>query len=87
VGAITSERRAASDRNGWAAYVGIRSQAHDDPAQLVFFETWASQDALDAHIGAPHTKVWFEGTKDTALAPSAITKLVIISDMAASKPG
>jgi len=74
----TLQRETLAHEPGCLSY--LLCQSHDGPAQLVFFETWASPDALDAHIGAPHTKVWFDGTTDTTLAPSAITKLVILSE-------
>jgi transposase len=55
LGAITSERWAASDRNRWAAYVGIRtlSKQHDISRQLIRiwvgkFEAGALDDDVQA---------------------------------------
>jgi len=53
VGAIRSERRAASDRNGWAAYVGIRiCQGGGKLCFPVAHHFMAEHDATDGgHLG------------------------------------
>jgi len=36
----------------------------DEPGTLVFFEVFTSKKALDLHLEAAYTKVFFEGIKD-----------------------
>jgi quinol monooxygenase YgiN len=35
-------------------------QGADDPSQLAFIERWASREALDAHLKAPHVAAILE---------------------------
>jgi quinol monooxygenase YgiN len=35
-------------------------QGADDPSQLAFIERWASREALDAHLTAPHVAAILE---------------------------
>ena len=35
-------------------------QGADDPSQLAFIERWASREALDAHLKAPHIAALLE---------------------------
>lgn len=76
---VVLQRETLAHEAGCLSYALCR--AHDDPGQLVFYETWASQAALDAHIDAPHTKTWFAQTRDVSVEPSAITKLELIADL------
>lgn len=38
----------------------------DEPDTLVFFEVFASQEALDLHLSADYTKAFFAGIQDKA---------------------
>lgn len=47
----------------------------DEPNTLVFFEVFSSQDALDLHMEADYTKVFFAGVKDKLSAKPISTIL------------
>ncbi len=41
----------------------------DDPNLFVFYETWDSREALDAHMQTPHLKAFGAQTGDALAAP------------------
>jgi quinol monooxygenase YgiN len=47
-------------------------QAVDNPALLVFHETWASRKLLDEHIARPHVQAFFAKTGDLLVEPPQI---------------
>lgn len=46
---LISPTRAEEDNVTYALHQGAQ-----DPAVFIFYENWASQAALDAHLGTPH---------------------------------
>lgn len=46
---LISPTRAEDDNVTYALHQGAQ-----DPAVFIFYENWASQAALDAHLGTPH---------------------------------
>lgn len=48
----------------------------DDPATLVFFEVFASQEALDQHMEASYTKAFFAEIQDKLAGKPVSTRLL-----------
>lgn len=49
-------------------------QSQDDPALFLFYENWASQQALDAHFQTPHIQALMKVAPDLVDGPLDITK-------------
>ena len=47
----------------------------NDPATLVFFEIFASQEAIDRHMDALYTKAFFAGIQGKLAGPPVTTRL------------
>ncbi|QES87938.1 putative quinol monooxygenase [Rhizosphaericola mali] len=47
----------------------------DDPNCLIFFEVYASKEALDAHVKTEHAIQFFEFSSDKKIQPSKLTFL------------
>ena len=47
-------------------------QSPDDPAHIVFVETWESREALEAHFGTPHFAEFFGHVPQLAARPPVI---------------
>lgn len=47
-------------------------QSVDDPAVFYFYENWESEEALDAHLSAPHLEQ-FKGVMDDLLDERGLT--------------
>jgi quinol monooxygenase YgiN len=45
----------------------------DDPAKFLFYETWQSKDALDAHMRTPHFQKLVPRVEDLCVAFPQIT--------------
>ena|SRR6185503_6649412 len=58
-------------------YIGIT-----DPNYLHVFEEWESDEALDAHIRAPHTQLFLGKLAECAAEAPIVTKYVVTSQVA-----
>jgi quinol monooxygenase YgiN len=57
-------------------------QSLDDPALFVFYENWASREALDKHLEMPHSLLFDERTDGLLAAETEITFWEMLSDSA-----
>ncbi len=48
-------------------------QSSEDPTRFMFYETWESRPALDAHLKMPHLDAFGAQTKDHLAEPVEIT--------------
>jgi len=53
-------------------------QSVSDPALFVFYENWASQEALDAHFESPHLQALLKLVPELVDARPDITKWTIV---------
>jgi quinol monooxygenase YgiN len=53
-------------------------QSQSDPALFVFYENWASQAALDAHVQTPHLQAMMKLVPDLVDGRLDITKWTIV---------
>jgi quinol monooxygenase YgiN len=53
-------------------------QSTSDPALFVFYENWASQEALDAHFQTPHLQALLKLVSDLVEGRPDITKWRIV---------
>jgi quinol monooxygenase YgiN len=53
-------------------------QSTSDPALFVFYENWASQEALDAHFQTPHLPALLKQGSDLVEGRPDITKWTIV---------
>jgi quinol monooxygenase YgiN len=49
-------------------------QSESDPALFVFYENWASQEALDSHSNSPHLKALLKLVPELVAGQPEITK-------------
>ena len=53
-------------------------QSQSDPSVFVFYEKWASQEALDAHFGTPHLRALLKRVPELVEGSPEITKWNIV---------
>jgi quinol monooxygenase YgiN len=58
-------------------------QSSDDPALFIFYENWASREALERHLEMPHSLAFDERTEGLLAAETEITFWEMLSDVAA----
>ena len=68
---------------GCIEYHMLRDKA--DPSLFVFFEVWASKDALDEHSALPHMRAFFEKRMDYLERDFDIQMIDMLSASSASR--
>jgi len=74
---------ASRQEPGCIEYHMLRDKA--DPTLFVFFEVWASKDALDIHSALPHMRAFFEKRMDYLERDFDIQMIDMLSASSASR--